>query len=80
MQTEAVNRFYKFEEPVVVIDAAAKVGDILASSHLKEMLTGSAITFILKISGMLLGYLVVIQVFRRYGAEGIGVYNLLLGP
>lgn len=49
-------------------------GDI----HLKEILTGSAITFILKMSGMLLGYVVMLIISRKYGAEGIGVYNLML--
>ncbi len=46
--------------------------------HLKEILTGSAITFVLKMSGMLLGYLIVLIISRQYGAEGIGVYNLTL--
>ncbi len=49
-------------------------GDI----HFKEILTGSAITFILKLSGMLLGYIVVLIISRRYGTEGIGVYNLTI--
>jgi O-antigen/teichoic acid export membrane protein len=49
-------------------------GDI----HLKEILTGSAVTFALKISGMFLGYLVILIISQQYGAEGIGVYNLTL--
>ncbi len=49
-------------------------GDI----HLKEILTGSAVTFVLKMSGMLLGYVVVLIISRQYGAEGMGVYNLTL--
>jgi len=49
-------------------------GDI----HLKEILSGSAVTFVLKMSGMLLGYLVVLIISRKYGAEGIGVYSLTL--
>ncbi|NOR54701.1 MAG: oligosaccharide flippase family protein [Sulfurovum sp.] len=49
-------------------------GDI----HLKEILTGSAVTFVLKMSGMLLGYVVLLIISRQYGAEGIGVYNLTL--
>ena len=49
-------------------------GDI----HFKEILTGSAITFVLKMSGMLLGYVVILIISRQYGAEGVGVYNLTL--
>lgn len=46
--------------------------------HSKEILSGSLITFVLKITGMLLGYLVVIVISRKYGPEGIGLYNLSL--
>jgi len=46
--------------------------------HLREILTGSAVTFVFKISGMLLGYLVVLIISRKYGAEGVGVYSLTL--
>lgn len=46
--------------------------------HFKEILTGSAITFVLKMFGMLLGYIVVLMISRQYGAKGIGVYNLTL--
>ena len=49
-------------------------GDI----HLKEILTGSAITFVLKMTGMLLGYFVILIISRQYGAEGIGIYSLTL--
>ncbi len=51
---------------------------INSDSHFKEILRGSAVTFVLKISGILLGYLVVLIISRNYGAEGIGVYNLTL--
>lgn len=51
----------------------AKLNDDI---HFKEILTGSAVTFILKISGMVLGYVVVLIISKQYGAEGIGVYNL----
>ncbi|MBN2896746.1 MAG: flippase [Campylobacterales bacterium] len=44
--------------------------------HFKEILTGSAVTFVLKMSGMLLGYIVVLMVSRMYGAEGVGFYSL----
>ncbi len=46
--------------------------------HLKELLTGSAVTFILKITGMILGYVVILIISRKYGAEGVGIYNLSL--
>ncbi|WP_345969910.1 flippase [Sulfurimonas sp. HSL1-6] len=46
--------------------------------HLKEILAGSAVTFVLKMSGMMLGYIVVLIISRQYGAEGIGMYNLTL--
>lgn len=51
---------------------------INSDSHFKEILRGSAVTFVLKISGILLGYLVVLIISRNYGAEGVGVYNLTL--
>jgi O-antigen/teichoic acid export membrane protein len=46
--------------------------------HLKEILTGSAVTFVLKMSGMLLGYVVILIISSIYGAEGVGLYNLTL--
>ncbi len=46
--------------------------------HLKEILTGSVVTFILKITGMLLGYIVILIISKKYGAEGVGVYSLVL--
>lgn len=46
--------------------------------HLKEIFIGSAITFVLKMSGMLLGYLVILIISRQYGPEGVGIYNLTL--
>ncbi|HET8837567.1 MAG TPA: flippase [Flavobacteriaceae bacterium] len=45
-------------------------------AHLKELLTGSAVTFVIKITGMLIGYLVVLLISRKYGAEGVGLYGL----
>ena len=47
-------------------------------ANLKELLSGSAITFLLKISGMLLSYMVIIFIAKAYGAEGVGVYSLIL--
>jgi O-antigen/teichoic acid export membrane protein len=44
--------------------------------NLKELLSGSALTFVIKITGMLIGYVVVLLVSRKYGAEGTGIYSL----
>jgi len=49
-------------------------GDI----HFKEILTGSAVTFVMKIFGMFLGYLVILIISQQYGAESVGVYSLTL--
>ncbi len=46
--------------------------------HLKEVLSGSAITFVLKMTGMLLGYIVVLIISRKYGADGMGIYSLIV--
>lgn len=46
--------------------------------HFKEILTGSAITFVLKMLGILLGYIVILIISRNYGAESVGIYNLTL--
>ncbi|SFN76407.1 Membrane protein involved in the export of O-antigen and teichoic acid [Salegentibacter flavus] len=45
-------------------------------ANLKELLSGSAVTFAIKITGMLIGYGVVLLVSRKYGAEGTGIYSL----
>lgn len=45
--------------------------------HFKEMVMGSAITFALKISGMLLGYIVIYLISKKNGAEGVGYYSLI---
>lgn len=56
-----------------------KLKQTLVSDHnLKELLTGSSITFVLKVLGMILSYLVVILISTRYGAEGVGLYSLSL--
>ena len=46
--------------------------------HLKELLSGSVITFVLKITGMLLGYFLIYIISNRIGAEGVGHYNLFV--
>ncbi|HET8887175.1 MAG TPA: oligosaccharide flippase family protein, partial [Salinimicrobium sp.] len=45
-------------------------------ANLKELLFGSAVTFIIKVTGMLISYVVVLIIARKYGAEGTGVYTL----
>lgn len=44
--------------------------------NLKELLSGSALTFIIKVTGILFGYLVVWVISRKYGADGVGLYSL----
>jgi O-antigen/teichoic acid export membrane protein len=47
-------------------------------AHMKEIYKGSLVTFILRMIGMMLGYLVMYVISKKYGADGIGVYNLTL--
>lgn len=44
--------------------------------HFKEILNGSVYTFVLKISGIIFSYFVILIISRQYGAEGVGIYNL----
>lgn len=44
--------------------------------HFKEILFGSANTLILKVLGILLGLGVTLFISKKYGAAGIGLYNL----
>ena len=46
-------------------------------ANLKELVTGSAITFVLKMGGMSLGYIVVYMISRKNGADGVGYYSLI---
>lgn len=43
---------------------------------LKELLTGSLVSFILKMSGMFAAYIVILIISKQYGAEIVGIYNL----
>ncbi|AOS97197.1 Polysaccharide biosynthesis protein [Microbulbifer aggregans] len=45
--------------------------------HLTEVLKGSATTFVLKMFGMGLGYVVISLIAMRGGAEGVGAYSLI---
>jgi O-antigen/teichoic acid export membrane protein len=49
-------------------------GDI----HLKDLVKGSAITFVLKMGGMGLSYVLIYLISKQLGAEGVGFYNLML--
>lgn len=45
-------------------------------ANLKELLHGSAVTFVIKVTGMLISYFVILIISRKYGAEGVGLYSL----
>lgn len=51
---------------------------INSDMHLKELLSGSTITFVLKMIGLALGYIIALMISQKYGANGIGIYNLTL--
>ena len=46
--------------------------------HLNELFKGSAITFVIKMSGMAFGYLLIYLISKKNGAEGVGFYNLFV--
>jgi O-antigen/teichoic acid export membrane protein len=46
-------------------------------ANLKELVSGSAITFILKMSGMVLGFVVFDMIAEKNGSEGAGYYALV---
>lgn len=50
---------------------------LAGDAHFKDLLRGSAITFILKIGGMLLGYVVIYLISKKNGADGVGFYSLV---
>lgn len=47
-------------------------------ANLRELVLGSLTTFILKASGMLGGYIVILYIAKMMGAESIGMYNIVL--
>lgn len=47
-------------------------------ANLKELLSGSAITFVLKMGGMLLSYVLIFLISKQLGAEGVGFFQLML--
>ena len=50
----------------------------LKNEHFKELLSGSAVAFILRILGIVASYIFVYLVTRFYGAKGMGIYSLSL--
>ena len=44
--------------------------------HLKELLKGSSIAFVLRIIGIIAGYIFTLLITRGYGAEAMGVFAL----
>ena len=48
----------------------------LKDTHLKELLTGSSIAFVLKIVGMVFGYLFTLLITRNFGAGAMGIFAL----
>lgn len=46
-------------------------------SNFKELLTGSAITFVFKMLGLLFGYIVVYLISKKNGSEGVGYYSMV---
>lgn len=49
-------------------------GDI----HLKDLVKGSAITFVLKMGGMALSYILIFLISKQLGAEGVGFFQVML--
>ncbi len=47
-------------------------GDI----HLKDLIKGSVITFFLKMGGMLLSYVLIFLLSKKFGPSGVGTFNL----
>lgn len=45
--------------------------------HLRELLKGSATTFILKITGMIFSYVVILLISKNFGAQGVGVFGVV---
>ncbi|SNZ06199.1 hypothetical protein SAMN06265182_0595 [Persephonella hydrogeniphila] len=52
------------------------INKINSDIHLKELLKGSSIAFILRIVGIIAGYVFTLLITRGYGAEAMGVFAL----
>lgn len=56
-----------------------KIKETLSSdSHFNDLIKGSAITFVLKMCGMGLSYVVVFLISKKLGAEGVGFFQVIL--
>ncbi|WP_124553227.1 oligosaccharide flippase family protein [Methylophilus methylotrophus] len=55
-----------------------KLKNIIENKHLKEILSGSLITFCLSLAGMLLSYLVMLALTKKFGAAAFGIFTTLL--
>jgi len=51
---------------------------IQEDSNLKVLLSGSAISLFLKVGGLLLGYFLIFLISKQTGAEGVGLYQIIL--
>jgi O-antigen/teichoic acid export membrane protein len=49
---------------------------LITDVHLKDLLKGSAITFVLKMGGLGLSYFLVYIISKQSGAEGVGFYHI----
>lgn len=56
----------------------SKFNNIVTNPHKKELLKGTAETMIIKILGMIIGYIFIMILSRNYGAETIGIYQIAL--
>ncbi len=49
-----------------------------SDKDLKEIFTGSFLTFVFRMGGMFVGYLVILYISNNFGAEGMGIYSLTI--
>lgn len=50
----------------------------LSNVHLQEVLTGSSVALVLKVLGLVGGYIFIFILSHYYGAKGMGIYSLAL--
>ncbi|MCF6297790.1 MAG: flippase [Flavobacteriaceae bacterium] len=48
------------------------------SNHFKQVLLGGALTFVFKIIGLILAYLVLIIITKKFGSEAFGRYSIVI--
>ncbi|WP_029520544.1 flippase [Persephonella sp. IF05-L8] len=60
-----------------MVNVVSKIKNKINSDiHLKELLKGSSIAFVLRILGIIAGYIFTLLVTRGYGAEAMGIFAL----